>query len=74
MTKGRLFLDGTQKVHAVGIGDRIRMTLSDEPCHPARAQAPLGRLLERARVEVNWPRLAAAALPMGDAENAATSH
>ena len=31
MTKGRLFLDGTQKVHAVGIGDRIRMTLSDEP-------------------------------------------
>ena len=31
MTKGRLFLDGTQKVHAVGIGDRISMTLSDEP-------------------------------------------
>ena len=31
MTKGRLFLDGTQKVHAVGIGGRIRMTLSDEP-------------------------------------------
>ena len=31
MTKGRLFLDGTQKVHAVGIGDRIRMSLSDEP-------------------------------------------
>ena len=31
MTKGRLFLDGTQKVHAVGIGDRVRMTLSDEP-------------------------------------------
>ncbi len=31
MTKGRIFLDGTQKVHAVGIGDRIRMTLSDEP-------------------------------------------
>jgi len=30
MTKGRLFLDGTQKVHAVGIGDRVRMTLSDE--------------------------------------------
>ncbi len=31
MTKGRLFLDGTQKVHAVGIGDRVRMELSDEP-------------------------------------------
>jgi NAD+ kinase len=31
MTKGRIFLDGTQKVHAVGIGDRIRLTLSDEP-------------------------------------------
>lgn len=31
MTKGRLFLDGTQKVHDVGIGDRIRVTLSDEP-------------------------------------------
>jgi len=31
MTKGRIFLDGTQKVHEVGIGDRIRMTLSDEP-------------------------------------------
>jgi NAD+ kinase len=31
MTRGRIFLDGTQKVHAVGIGDRIRMTLSDEP-------------------------------------------
>jgi NAD+ kinase len=31
MTKGRLFLDGTQKVHAVGIGDRIRMSLSNEP-------------------------------------------
>ena len=31
MTKGRLFLDGTQKVHAVHIGDRIRMSLSDEP-------------------------------------------
>jgi NAD+ kinase len=30
MTKGRLFLDGTQKVYPVGIGDRIRMTLSDE--------------------------------------------
>jgi NAD+ kinase len=31
MTKGRIFLDGTQKVHVVGIGDRVRMTLSDEP-------------------------------------------
>ena len=31
MTKGRIFLDGTQKVHEVGIGDRIRMMLSDEP-------------------------------------------
>lgn len=31
MTKGRIFLDGTQKVHGVGIGDRIRLTLSDEP-------------------------------------------
>ncbi len=31
MTKGRIFLDGTQKVYAVGIGDQIRMTLSDEP-------------------------------------------
>ena len=31
MTKGRIFLDGTQKVHSVAIGDRIRMTLSDEP-------------------------------------------
>jgi NAD+ kinase len=31
MTKGRIFLDGTQKVHAVYIGDRIRMMLSDEP-------------------------------------------
>ena len=31
MTKGRIFLDGTQKVYPVGIGDRIRMTLSDEP-------------------------------------------
>jgi len=31
MTKGRIFLDGTQKVYAIGIGDRIRMTLSDEP-------------------------------------------
>jgi NAD+ kinase len=30
MTKGRLFLDGTQKVYPVGIGDRIRVTLSDE--------------------------------------------
>jgi len=31
MTKGRIFLDGTQKVYSVGIGDRIRMTLSQEP-------------------------------------------
>ena len=31
MTKGRIFLDGTQKVYSIGIGDRIQMTLSDEP-------------------------------------------
>jgi len=31
MTMGRIFLDGTQKVYPVGIGDRVRMTLSDEP-------------------------------------------
>jgi NAD+ kinase len=31
MTKGRIFLDGTQKVYAISIGDRVRMTLSDEP-------------------------------------------
>lgn len=31
MTKGRIFLDGTQKVYSIGIGDRIRMTLSSEP-------------------------------------------
>ncbi len=31
MTKGRIFLDGTQKVHVVGIGDRVCMQLSDEP-------------------------------------------
>jgi len=31
MTKGRIFLDGTQKVYPVGIGDRVRMTLSEEP-------------------------------------------
>jgi len=31
MTMGRIFLDGTQKVYPVGIGDRIRMSLSDEP-------------------------------------------
>lgn len=31
MTKGRLFLDGTQKVHEVRIGDDVRMQLSDEP-------------------------------------------
>jgi NAD+ kinase len=30
MTKGRIFLDGTQKVYSIGIGDRVRMTLSDE--------------------------------------------
>ncbi len=31
MTKGRIFLDGTQKVYSIGIGDRIRLGLSDEP-------------------------------------------
>jgi NAD+ kinase len=31
MTKGRIFLDGTQKVHVVGIGDRVCMRLSHEP-------------------------------------------
>jgi len=31
MTKGRIFLDGTQKVHAVRIGDRIELMLSGEP-------------------------------------------
>lgn len=31
MTRGQIFLDGTQKVYPVVIGDRIRMTLSDEP-------------------------------------------
>jgi len=31
MTKGRIFLDGTQKVYSIGIGDRICMSLSDEP-------------------------------------------
>jgi NAD+ kinase len=31
MTKGCIFLDGTQKVHAVGIGDCVRLTVSDEP-------------------------------------------
>lgn len=31
MTRGRLFLDGTQKVFNVGIGDRVAMSLSDEP-------------------------------------------
>ena len=31
MTMGRIFLDGTQKVYPIGIGDRVRMTLSDEP-------------------------------------------
>ncbi|TFH30967.1 MAG: NAD(+) kinase [Myxococcales bacterium] len=31
MTRGQIFLDGTQKVYSIGIGDRIRMTLSTEP-------------------------------------------
>ena len=31
MTKGRIFLDGTQKVHAVRSGDRIELMLSGEP-------------------------------------------
>ncbi|MEM7436231.1 MAG: NAD(+)/NADH kinase [Myxococcota bacterium] len=31
MTKGRVYLDGTQKVHPVAIGQRVRMSLSDEP-------------------------------------------
>ena len=31
MTKGRIFLDGTQKVHSVDIGERIRLSLSEEP-------------------------------------------
>lgn len=31
MTKGRIFLDGTQKVHMVQIGDRVSVQLSDEP-------------------------------------------
>lgn len=31
MTRGRIFLDGTQKEHAVAIGEQIRMSLSDEP-------------------------------------------
>lgn len=31
MTKGRIFLDGTQKVHSVEIGQQIRLALSDEP-------------------------------------------
>ncbi|MEM8609895.1 MAG: NAD(+)/NADH kinase [Myxococcota bacterium] len=31
MTKGRIFLDGTQKVHAVEIGQQIRLCLSNEP-------------------------------------------
>lgn len=31
MTKGRIFLDGTQKVHSVAIGQQIRLTLSEEP-------------------------------------------
>lgn len=31
MTRGRIFLDGTQKVHFVSIGEQIRLSLSDEP-------------------------------------------
>ncbi len=31
MTKGRIFLDGTQKVHSVAIGQKIRLELSEEP-------------------------------------------
>ncbi|MEM7137971.1 MAG: NAD(+)/NADH kinase [Myxococcota bacterium] len=31
MTKGRIYLDGTQKVHPVAIGQRVRVSLSDEP-------------------------------------------
>lgn len=31
MTRGRIFLDGTQKEHSVAIGEQIRMSLSDEP-------------------------------------------
>ncbi|MGB5812724.1 MAG: NAD(+)/NADH kinase [Polyangiales bacterium] len=31
MTKGRIYLDGTQKVHPVAIGQQIRLSLSDEP-------------------------------------------
>ncbi len=31
MTRGRLFLDGAQKVFNVGIGDRVGLSLSDEP-------------------------------------------
>ncbi|MDH3201230.1 MAG: NAD(+)/NADH kinase [Myxococcales bacterium] len=31
MTRGQIFLDGTQKVHSVSIGQQIRLTLSEEP-------------------------------------------
>jgi NAD+ kinase len=31
MTKGRIFLDGSQKVYSIEIGDRVRVALSDEP-------------------------------------------
>ncbi len=31
MTRGRIFLDGTQKEHSVKIGARLRFSLSDEP-------------------------------------------
>jgi len=31
MTKGRIFLDGSQKVHSVAIGEQIRLSLSNEP-------------------------------------------
>jgi len=31
MTRGRIFLDGTQKEHSVSIGGQIRLSLSDEP-------------------------------------------
>jgi NAD+ kinase len=31
MSRGRIFLDGTQKEHSVSIGGQIRLSLSDEP-------------------------------------------
>ena len=31
MTRGQIFLDGTQKEHSVSIGGQIRLSLSDEP-------------------------------------------